>query len=151
MFHYIKIFELSLDILAKLLGCACRTYIQLYDTELELEENIIVLTTESSVCEITETALGFLLTKTSVSSKKALVQSSDAEFWIIFCGRTSGKHLRDRLKLLKHSFHILWWCFLCNELGFYTEEGVCVDVSEVIHDSPAAGVISLENISISNQ
>lgn len=52
----------------------------LYDTDLELEGNIIVFTTESSVFEITDTALGFLLTKTSVTSEKALVQSSDAEF-----------------------------------------------------------------------
>lgn len=71
MFHNIKIFELSPDILAKLLGCSCRTCIQLYDTELELEGNLIVLTTESSVFEITETALGFLLIKISVTSQKA--------------------------------------------------------------------------------
>lgn len=134
MFHYFKIFELSLDILAKLLGCSCRTCIQLYDTELELEGNLTVLTTESSVFEITETALGFLLTNTSVTSKKALVQSSDAEFWIIFCERTSGRYLGDRLKLLKPSLHVLWWCFPRSDLGFCTEEGVWMCLrSSTIH------------------
>lgn len=56
MFHCIKIFELSLDFLAKLLGCSCRTCIQLYDTELELEGIIIMLTTVSSVFEIRDCA-----------------------------------------------------------------------------------------------
>lgn len=49
----------------------------LYDTELELEGNIIVFTTESSAFEITETALGL---KRLLSPPKSLVQSSDAEF-----------------------------------------------------------------------
>lgn len=44
MFHYIKIFELSVDVLAKLLGCSVGR-VQLYDTGLELEGSIIELTT----------------------------------------------------------------------------------------------------------
>lgn len=43
MFHYIKIFELSVDVLAKL-GCSVGR-VQLYDTGLELEGSIIELTT----------------------------------------------------------------------------------------------------------
>lgn len=148
MLHYIKVFELSLDILAKMLGCSCRTCIRLYDNELELEGNILVLTTESPVFVRRKPSAGSVISKTSVTSKKSLVQSSDAVFWIIFCGRTSGGYLGDKLKLLKHSLHILWWCSLCSELGFCPEGRVCVDVSEVIYDSPAAGDISVENISL---
>lgn len=51
--------------------------------------------------------------------------------------------MENSLKLLK--LHILR-CFLCcGELGFCREEGMCVDISEIIYNSPVAGVSSVEN------
>lgn len=54
-----------------------------------------------------------------------------------------GELVDNTLKLLK--LHVLLSCFLCGELGFCREEGMCVDVSEIIYNSPVSGVSSVEN------